>query len=225
VVRGRSKRSKKKTAKSSKRTPGRVPERDFAALLVAHIESTGITKAELARAIQTRPQYIREIETRRKPPPTLDKVEILADALGLSGTPRDLFLARAREGRTKPESRKYFRNLEDAFSRLMDIFSVNADARNAVRKGKFNVLVDHIQDAFMDAGKVKSEKDFVPILQVLRYSAFLKELLEGLDTLREDHTSEDLDWVQTELLKQLERMVGLRKGEQEIFQKLARKRK
>lgn len=221
MVRDRSKRSKKKTDKSSKGAPGR----DFATLLVQHIAATGITKAELARAIQTRPQYIREIETRRKPPPTLDKVEVLADALDLSGSSRDLFLARAREGRTKPESREYFRNLEDAFSKLMEVFSVHADARDAVRKGKFNVLVDHIQDAFLEAGKVKSEKDFVPFLQVLRYSAFLKELLDGLDTLREDHTSEDLDWVQTELLKQLERMVGLRKGEQEMFQKLGRKRK
>ncbi len=196
-------------------------ESDFAALLRGHIRASGLAKAALARAIATKPQYIREIETGRKPPPTMEKVEILANALNLTGATRDLFLARAREGRTKPESRLYLRNLETAFTSLMEIFAVDADDRESIRKGDFEVMVKHIRDAFMAAGKVTSESDFVPFLQVMRYNSFLKNLLDSMDSLQENCSEKDVHWVQQELLKQMERLVGFRRGETEIFKHLS----
>jgi len=195
-------------------------DQDFAALLAEHIERTGIKKADLARAIDTAPQYIREIETGRKPPPTLDKVEVLAGVLRLDGPERDLFVSRAREGRTKPESREYIRNLESAFAQLMEIFAVDVDDRDRIRHGEFQILIERIRNAILKSGQVESEDDFLPFLQVMRYRIFITRLVDGMDSLRESFSEEDIRWVQGELMKQMERLVGLRKGEAEIFDKL-----
>ena len=86
--------------------------------------------------------------TGRKPPPTLEKVERLADALGLAPAEREAFLARAREGRTKPESREYLRSLEEAMTQLMEIFGVAPEDRAAIRGGQFDLLVDRVRAAF-----------------------------------------------------------------------------
>lgn len=193
---------------------------DFADLLRRHIERTGIPKAALARAIGTRPQYIREIETGRKPPPTLDKVECLADSLDLGPADRELFLARAREGRTKPESRDYLRNLETAFTTLMDMFGVDCEARERIRQGEFDETLEAIRDAFVGAGRVRERDDIVSQLQIMRYRAFLGRLCDNLDTLGEEHSGEDLKWVQEELLRQMERLVGLRRSESELSRRL-----
>ncbi|MBN2490733.1 MAG: helix-turn-helix domain-containing protein [Planctomycetes bacterium] len=195
----------------------------FARLFAEHIRRRPVTKAALARAIGTRPQYIREVETGRKPPPTLDKVEILAGALGLTAPEREEFLACARQGRARPEFRDYLRNMEEAFGRLMEIFAVGRDDRERIRHGEFGVLVNTIREAFLAAGKIRSEGDFVPLLQVMRYRAFVKRLLDGMDTLKESHADGDVDWVQRELLKQMERLVGLRQGEAEISRRLGRR--
>jgi transcriptional regulator with XRE-family HTH domain len=194
--------------------------KNFAELLTRHIKTRKIAKVALARAIKTKPQYIREIETGRKPPPTLEKVTILADVLGLSGSERDTFLARAREGRAKPESRNYLRSMENAFTQLMEIFSVDVSDRDRIREGDFAVLVNRVRDAFLTAGKVSSESEFVPFLQVIRYNAFLKQLLDGMDTLREKYSEKDLDWVQNELLDQMEELMGLRKERARISKNL-----
>ncbi len=193
---------------------------DFAELLRRHIARTDISKAALARAIGTRPQYIREIETGRKPPPTLDKVECLADTLALAPTDREQFLARAREGRTKPESRDYLRNLETAFTQLMDMFGVDCEARERIRQGEIDETLGTIRDAFVGAGRVQEQGDIVSQLQILRYRAFLGRLCDNLDTLGQEHTGEDLKWVQEELLRQMERLVGLRRSESELSRRL-----
>jgi len=223
----KSKKRRTRKAGASGRAPASgsgapTPEKDFAALLAGHIERTGIKKADLARAIDTAPQYIREIETGRKPPPTLDKVEVLAEVLDLNGPDRDLFVSRAREGRTKPESRDYIRNLEAAFAQLMEIFAVDAEDRERIRHGEFQVLTKRIRSAVLESGQVEKEDDFLPFLQVMRYRTFITQLVDGMDSLKENFSDEDVEWVQGELMKQMQRLVGLRKGEAEIFDKLQR---
>jgi len=140
---------------------------DFATLLAGHIERTGVKKADLARAIDTAPQYIREIETGRKPPPTLDKVEILASVLQLDGPERDLFFSRAREGRTKPESREYIRNLESAFAHLMEIFAVEGSGRGVARSSRCTGTVKSCR-ALGTSGQLRETKGpirsgFIPL--------------------------------------------------------------
>jgi ribosome-binding protein aMBF1 (putative translation factor) len=223
----RSKKPRTRKAGTSGRAPASrsgasASDQDFAGLLAAHIERTGIKKADLARAIDTAPQYIREIETGRKPPPTLDKVEVLAEVLDLSGPHRDLFVSRAREGRTKPESREYIRNLEAAFAQLMEIFAVDVDDRERIRHGEFQVLTDRIRSAVLESGQVERQDDFLPFLQVMRYRTFITQLVDGMDSLKENFSDEDVAWVQGELMKQMQRLVGLRKGEAEISDKLKR---
>jgi len=222
-AKGHPKGSKKKPGKTP--DPAAAPTDDFAALLNHHVRTTGITKASLARDIKTTPQYIREIELRIKPPPAMDKVLILAEKLGLTGRDWEVFVAKAREGRTKPESREYIRGLEDTFTKLMNIFDIDFPERRAIREGKFELLHDRIKSAFLEAGKVKNEEDFVPFLHVMRYNEFVKALLSGLENLRQEHSREEVDWVQTEILKQMERMSGIRKAESKMAKRLGRKKK
>lgn len=205
----------------------RTPEAgvdDFAGLLRHHIASTGVAKAALARAIGTKPQYIREIETGRKPPPTLEKVEILADELGLDVAARDRFLARAREGRTKPESRAYFRNMEEAIQELSDLFGIDTDAREHLRKGDFDPMLEQIRAAFNSAGKVDDPEAFLPFLKVMRYRRFVLDMVAGFDRLNEERRTDDLAWLQDAMLEHMERLMGLREGEQRMSEKLSEKR-
>lgn len=199
-------------------------EADFAALLTAHIRTSGVRKVELARAIGTKPQYIREIETRRKPPPTLEKVEILAASLGLSAADRDRFFARAREGRTKPESRELLRTMNEVFAQLMEMLAVTAEERSQIHDGDHDLLIERLHDALGAAGKIELESEFLPVLQVMRYRSFVKTMLDGLDSLGEQVGTADVEWVQNELVGQMERMSGLRRGQADLIKRVKKRK-
>jgi len=208
---------------TKKPLPPPTPDDDFATRLLYHFEATGVPKVNVASAINVKPKYIREVELRTKPPPQMHKVVIMADTLGLTGRDRELFIARGREGRMKPESREYFRSLEKNLTRLMDLFDIDLPERIAICEGQFNILHDRIRSTLLEANKIENTEDILPLVQTMRYNDFIKTLLSGLEHLRRNHSRKEVDWIQTELLKQMERMADLRKAESMMKKKLSRK--
>jgi tetratricopeptide (TPR) repeat protein/transcriptional regulator with XRE-family HTH domain len=73
----------------------------FGQLLLSHRRAAGLSQARLAEASGISVRALRELERGRAQAAQQRSAEVLADALGLAGSRRELFLAVAREGRRR----------------------------------------------------------------------------------------------------------------------------